>query len=98
MYEDNLVAEHFFHLVDDVVEINLVAIELVDGENNWFLDFFRDAENILTTDFNTILCVDEQHARVGHVESRDGASHEVVASRAVNHVEFLVEKLGIAHC
>ena len=83
------VAERLAHLVDYVFVIGLFAVELVHGEKNGFVQILGRTEDILRSYLDTILRVDDDDSRIRHIEGGDGATHEVVGSRAVDHVEFL---------
>ena len=96
MNQDDFVAEHVLHLLDNVVEIHFVAVKLVDSKDDRFLNFFSSTENILCADFHTILGVDKENACVGNVKSSNRVAYKVVAARAVDYVEFLVQEFCIA--
>ena len=98
LYEHNLVAERLFHLLDNVVEINIVRVELVDGKNDRLAYFVCSTEDVLCTNFNAVLSVDKEDARVGYVERCDGVANKVVAARAVDEVDFLIQKFCVADC
>ena len=85
----------FLHLREYGVEVARVAVKLVDKEDNRFFKFICVSENILRTNLRTILAVDEHQRLVGHVECRDGSAHEIVGTRAVDDIKFLVVPLYV---
>ena len=80
------VAECLAHLVDYVFVIGLFAVELVHGEKNGFIQAFGCTEDVLSSYLDTVLRVDDDDSRIRYIEGGDGATHEVVGSRAVDHV------------
>ena len=87
--------ESFYQLVKSVLVISLFAIELVYGKHNRLVDIGYSAENVLSTYFNTILCVNKDYAGVGYIKSSHCVTHEVVATRTVNYIELLIEEFCI---
>ena len=56
----------FLHIGNDVIKIALVGIQLIDEEDNRFVQFFRIAEIVLRSDFRSILAIrsDKNHSLV----------------------------------
>lgn len=90
-----MAAEVLAHLLHDVVVVGLFAVELVEGEDDGLVEAGGGAEDVLGAYLDAILGVDNDKAGVGHIEGRDGASDEVVGSRAVDDVKLFVEEFGI---
>ena len=90
MYLHAFVAVDFLHLQYEIVEVALFRVQLVDEEDDRLLQLLGVAEVVLRAHLRAVLAIDEDHGLVGDVESRDGASHEVVGSRTVDYIEFLV--------
>ena len=72
-----------------MVEITFFIVQLVDEENDRFAQFFRVAEMILCTYFGPILSVEQQNGRVSYIQCGNGGAYKVIASRAVDDVQFL---------
>ena len=83
------ITECLAHLVDYVFVIGLFAVELVHGEKNGFVQVLGSTEDVLGPHLDSILRVDNDDSRIRYVEGGYGATHEVVGSRAVDHVELL---------
>ena len=81
------------HVADDGVEVAFVRVELVHQEDDGLLEFLGISEVVLGAYLGTILAIDENHGLVGHIQSGDGSAHEVVATRTVDDVQFLVVPL-----
>ena len=93
-----LVAVDVLHVVDDVVEVALFAVELVNEEDDGLAQLLRVAEVVLGAHFRPILSVDEDDRLVGDVERGDGSAYEVVGTRAVDDIEFLVVPFHMEYC
>lgn len=94
---DDFLAEDLAHLLYHVFIVSFLAVKLIDCEDDRLLKRGGGAEYILRAHFHAILCVDQNDTCIRHIESRDGVSYEVVTSGAVDHIEFLVKKLGIEY-
>ena len=93
-----LAAIDILHAVDDVVEVALFTVELINKENDRLFQFFGIAKVVLRTHFRTVLAIDEDDSLVGDIERSDGAPNEIVGSRAVYNVEFLVVPFHMEYC
>ena len=78
-----------------MVEVAVVAIQLVDKEDNGLLQLLGIAEGIHRTHLRTILAIDEDDSLIGNVQSGDGTTYEVVRTRTVNDVQFLAVPLSM---
>ncbi len=78
------------HIGNDVVEVALVGVQLVDEEDDRFFQFLGIPEIVLCADLRSVLSIDEDDCLVGNIEGRDGTADEIVRSRAVYDIEFLV--------
>ena len=85
MYLHAFVAVDFLHLQYEIVEVALFRVQLVDEEDDRLLQLLGVAEVVLRAHLRAVLAIDEDHGLVGDVESRDGASHEVVVSKVELH-------------
>ncbi len=97
LHSHDLIAEMLTHLFDHVFIIRFLTIKLIESEYHRFLEFLSCAEYILCAHLHTILSINENDTGVCDVKSCDGVTHEVIGSRAVNHIEFLAEKFSIEH-
>ena len=77
--------------------VTLLAVKLVNKEDNRLLQLLRIAEMVLCAYFRAILTINKEHAGVCHLQCCQGSSYEVVTSRTVNHVQFLVVPLYIIY-
>ena len=91
----NLVAEHFLELSEHIVEVALFGLELVHGEDERFLDAVHSAILILSTNFHTVLRIDEHQTSVGDIEGGNHITHKVVTAWAVDEVDLLAILLGV---
>ncbi len=82
-------------LVQDGIEITVLTVELVHEEDHGFLQFLSIAERIHRTYLRTVLAIHEDHGLIRHVQGGDGTTHEVVRSRTVDDVQFLVVPLNM---
>ena len=98
MYLHALRSVDLLHGRDDIVKIALVAIQLVNQEDDRLLQLLGIAEVVLCSHLGTVLSVDQHHGLVGNVERSDGTAHEVVRTRTVDDVELLVVPLHMEHC
>ena len=93
LYGNTLVAIDFLHVRHDGIEIAVLSIQLIDKEDNGFVQLLGVAEGILRTHLGAILAIHQNDGLVGHVERCDGTADEVVRSRAINNVQLLVVPL-----
>ena len=74
----------------DGIEVAVLTVELVDEEDDRFVEFLGVAESVHGAHFGSILSVDDEHGLVGDVECCDRAPHEVIGARAVDDIEFFI--------
>ena len=78
LYGHAVRAVSLFQTGENLVEVAVVAIQLVHQEDHGLLELLRVAESIHRAYLGTILAVDEDDSLVRHVQGGDGASHEVI--------------------
>lgn len=90
MYLHTFLPVDILHRVDDIIKVALVGVELVDQEDDRFLQFLRISEDILCSHLRTVLPVDKHEGSIRNVESRYRTTYEVVTSRTVDNIQLLV--------
>ena len=81
--------EYLAHLFHDVVIVSLFAVNLVESENNRFLQLFRYTEYVACAYFHAIFSVENYYAGIAHSEGSVGIAYKIICSRAVYYVQFL---------
>ena len=86
------------HGRDDVIEVALLRIQLIDKEDNRFLEFFRVSEIVLCSHFGTILPVNQDNSLVCNVQRGYCSAHKIICSGTVDDVQLFVVPLYMEYC
>ena len=76
--------------MQDLVKVAVIAIQLIHEEDYGLLQFLRITEGIHRTYLWTILAIDEEDSLISNVQGGNGTTYEVIGSRTVDDVQFLV--------
>ena len=88
LYLYHLTAPTIPQLGDRAIVIRLIVIQLVDNENHRFMELLRVTELVDGTYLHAILGIQHHQSRIGHVQGRDSASHEIVRTRAIDEIQL----------
>ena len=97
LYGYNLGAVDAFELLQQVVIVAFVAVQLVDQEDDRLAQLFGVAEVVLCAHFDAILSVEQEDSRVCNIQGGDCRAYKVVATRAVDDIEFLSVPLHMVY-
>ena len=82
-------------LVQNLVEVAMLAVELVNQEDDGLLQLVGVAEGVHRANLGAVLSVDDDNGLVGDVQGCDGTAHEVVGTWAVDEVKLLAVPLCV---
>ena len=66
---------------------------MVHQEDDGLVQLISIAEGVLSTHLGAILTIHQNHGLVCNVQGRNGTTYEVITTRAVDDVQFLVVPL-----
>ena len=95
LYLDAFRTVNVLHAVYYRIKITLLAVKLVDKENNRLFQLLRVTEVILRANFRAILAVNQYQSLVCYVKSRYRTADKIVRTGTVDDIKFLVVPLYI---
>src|SRR5574344_1057894 len=94
---NNLLAVNFFQFLYNSIKIAFFIIQLIQKENHRFSQFLSITKMVLSTYFNAILTIEDNHSRVGNIQCSHRSAYKVIRAGTVYEVQLLAVILGMEY-